>query len=176
MGGMNPFNRYGTRTPCLLASPLLNPGSVVRPDNNEQYPFDHCSIIRTLLDLFVSPDEYLTERDRLAPSLAPYLLSKPRRDLGPKQLPYRMPGKDDPTMRGKRGQVRGGCHSVGKLMEFGDQGFEEQGHVDHSAVEQALGFVKLTTTNSRTGYPSHVSYRQPFKENGYADNLDVEYS
>lgn len=83
-GPNTPFARYGTRTPCLLASPLLEPGAVIRPDGD--YPFDHTSVIRTVFDLFVNPEEHLTNRDKLAPSFAPHLRSRARADLGPRQL------------------------------------------------------------------------------------------
>jgi len=69
----NPFKRFGTRVPNLLISPYIKPKSVIRPIGHDQgkapYPFDHTSIIRTVLDLFIGDkDEYLTERDRNAPT------------------------------------------------------------------------------------------------------------
>jgi len=172
--GMNPFERYGTRTPCLLASPLLNPGSVVRPDDDEDYPFDHCSVIRTLFDLFISPDVNLTERDKYAPSFAPYLLSKARADLGPKELPSRAPPADDPTKL-RPGGARGGCHSVGKLMEVADMRFEEQGHVDHSALDEAVRFFEHVSHGARTGFTHHLAYRRGLKtdEDDDTDEDDV---
>jgi len=123
----NPFERYGTRTPCLLASPLLDPGSVVRPDeklsataDGKLYPFDHTSVIRTVLDLFVGTEHHLTERDRQAPSFAPYLRQTARQDLGPADI--EMPSKVPPLHPSKAGEDRKKCHSVSLLANtIGDK-------------------------------------------------------
>merc|ERR1711959_762422 len=48
----NPFEIYGTRVPMIIASPFVEAGSVIRPDESSEYPFDHTSIIRTVFDLF----------------------------------------------------------------------------------------------------------------------------
>merc|ERR1711998_94812 len=126
----NPFNRYGTRTPCLLATPLLQKGSVVRPQGSEDsYPFDHCSVIRTVLDLFVGPDAYLTDRDYFAPSFAPCLLTQARPNLGFQELACEAPppGEDHdceeppPGVGKRKDNKRWGCHSVKHLMEMSSQ-------------------------------------------------------
>jgi len=81
----NPFKMYGTRVPCLIASPFVEKGAVVRPvgaddsgipygeEQKEPLPFDHTSIMRTLFDLFVGTECHLAQRDKVAPSLAPAL-------------------------------------------------------------------------------------------------------
>jgi len=122
----NPFRRYGTRVPLVMATPMLEPRSVVRPSKEiSRYPFDHCSIIRTVFDLFIGPDEHLTNRDKLAPSLLPYLLPGPRSGgLGPKQVTIDRPMPEPAAkvlMRTTGCKFRGGCHSVMHLVESSAQ-------------------------------------------------------
>ena len=78
------FNRYGPRVPAILVSPYIRPGCIVRPagfsylqgkdtsTTNGKTPFDHTSVIRTIVECFhISNGEaYLTNRDKQAPSLA----------------------------------------------------------------------------------------------------------
>jgi phospholipase C len=98
----DPFSRYGTRTLCLLVSPFLDAGAVVRPDEKySEYPFDHTSVIRTVFDLFVSPDCHLQDRDKIAPSLCPYLRESARTDLGPKTIKVPEVQKAEATEIGK---------------------------------------------------------------------------
>jgi len=115
----NPFTRYGTRVPLLMASPLIEAGSVVRPSEEfSEYPFDHTSIIRTVFDLFVDPSCSLTNRDKLAPSFAPYLLQQPRASgLGPEkvQLDRPVPPWVDHQELRPNNPARGGCHSLHHL-------------------------------------------------------------
>lgn len=42
------FDRFGVRVPCLLASPWIAPGTVVR--SNTGVPFDHTSVLASILD------------------------------------------------------------------------------------------------------------------------------
>mmetsp|Transcript_94791 Transcript_94791/g.245351 ORF Transcript_94791/g.245351 Transcript_94791/m.245351 type:complete len:657 (+) Transcript_94791:1-1971(+) len=118
----NPFKRYGTRVPLLMASPFLEARSVVRPSKeHSKYPFDHCSIIRTVFDLFVGPDCHLTNRDKLAPSLLPSFLHVPRSsDLGPERVTIDRPMPEPAhkvILRTTSAVCRGGCHSVMHLVE-----------------------------------------------------------
>jgi len=116
----NPFKRYGTRVPLIVASPLIEEGAVLRPPENSEYPFDHASILRTVFDLFVHTDCSLTNRDKQAPSLAPLLNQKPRKKggLGPKTLKLvRDPPKmEDPKCGRPNKSERGGCHSLQHLI------------------------------------------------------------
>jgi len=78
------FNRYGPRVPAILVSPYIPAGSIVRPDGfsyvqgkgtsttNGIKPFDHTSVIRTIVECFniSNGNAHLTERDKNAPSLA----------------------------------------------------------------------------------------------------------
>jgi len=135
----NPFTRYGTRTPCLLASPLLDPGSVVRPDSKfSKYPFDHTSVIRTVIDLFVGTEYHLHHRDKVAPSLAPYLRQEARKDLGPisvktpREPPELHPSKNSKTSGRKQ------CHSVGLLRDtMNDKNGSTHAH--HNSLKQVPG-------------------------------------
>jgi len=78
------FNRYGPRVPAILVSPYIPAGSIVRPagfsyvqgngtsTTNGVTPFDHTSVIRTIVECFniSSGAANLTQRDANAPSLA----------------------------------------------------------------------------------------------------------
>ena len=79
-----PFSRYGPRVPAILVSPYVPAGSVIRPakfsyiqgsgtsTTNGATPFDHTSVIRTIVEAFNISNgaAYLTARDANAPSLA----------------------------------------------------------------------------------------------------------
>lgn len=74
------FNRFGVRVPTVIVSPLIEAGTVARPDG--WTPFDHTSVIKTAQIAFdlehLGP---LTERDKAAPDLSGLLaLKKPRTD------------------------------------------------------------------------------------------------
>jgi len=66
------FDRYGIRTPAVVVSPWVKPGSV------SHAPFDHASVPRTVFDVFGIPGS-LTERDRRATSVRSALLAAPHR-------------------------------------------------------------------------------------------------
>jgi len=80
------FNRYGPRVPAILVSPYIAAGTVLRPEGfaynavsggitrtNNATPFDHTSIIKTVVEVFNievnGKPANLTERDLNAPSL-----------------------------------------------------------------------------------------------------------
>ena len=84
------FDRYGPRVPAILVSPYIAAGTVLRPEGfaynavasgisttNGVTPFDHTSIIKTVIECFNiqtnGNPENLTERDLNAPSLLPAL-------------------------------------------------------------------------------------------------------
>lgn len=78
------FNRYGPRVPAILVSPYIPAGSIVRPSGfsyvqgngtsttNGVTPFDHTSVIRTIVACFniSNGTANLTKRDLNAPGLA----------------------------------------------------------------------------------------------------------
>jgi phospholipase C len=79
------FNRYGARVPAVIISPLIPPGSVIRPEAPDGPPFDHTSVIKTVQELFdLGPP--LTERVAAAPSLLPALASGAPLNMGPEQI------------------------------------------------------------------------------------------
>merc|ERR1719387_1233611 len=101
----------------IIASPFVEAGSVIRPDESSEYPFDHTSIIRTVFDLFCGTDEHLARRDKIAPSLAPCLgRTDPRPDLGPKKM--HMPRKPPPFVPPPEQKVGRDCHSVAHLQRI----------------------------------------------------------
>lgn len=76
------FNRYGPRVPAILVSPYIAPRTVLRPEGfaynavsggitttNGITPFDHTSIVKTVIEVFNVEPANLTERDLNAPSL-----------------------------------------------------------------------------------------------------------
>jgi phospholipase C len=66
------FNYYGPRVPTIIVSPFVSSGSQITPPS--AFPFDHCSIIRTVWDCFsLGGNGSLTYRDAMAPSLYPQL-------------------------------------------------------------------------------------------------------
>eukprot|EP00928_Gymnodinium_smaydae_P006008 TRINITY_DN12091_c0_g1_i2.p1 TRINITY_DN12091_c0_g1~~TRINITY_DN12091_c0_g1_i2.p1 ORF type:complete len:648 (+),score=141.05 TRINITY_DN12091_c0_g1_i2:55-1998(+) len=170
----DPFRRYGTRVPCVLASPLLKPGSVVRPNRKfSEYPFDHTSILRTVFDLFVGPDCYLHRRDRVAPSFAPELLQSAREDPGPRMLQRREHQRSNErrltkkltgcveeagrklTESGRKitSTVRGGCHSVVQLLDFGMDENSFPNRAAHEAYRSMLGSLGK---DASVGAESHI--------------------
>lgn len=159
---MNPFCRYGTRVPLVMASPLLKPGSVIRPSADQDYPFDHCSIIRTVLDLFVGPDASLTDRDYLAPSLATQLLPKARPNLGPKFLYQQGPiPKDDPTLL--RAKNHTSCHDSQLLFDMANTYYEEENFGESSSTEMLLSEGRWLLGGLKSGLPNHLEYHRAYK-------------
>jgi phospholipase C len=75
------FDRFGPRVPTIFVSPYMPAGSNIRPPGfsyiqndgtsttNGVTPFDHTSIIRTIIDCFHLQPESLTRRDAAAPGL-----------------------------------------------------------------------------------------------------------
>jgi len=61
------FDRYGVRTPAVIVSPLIQPGTILRAASGTQ-PYDHTSIISTLRQRF-NVQSSLTQRDKQAPTL-----------------------------------------------------------------------------------------------------------
>jgi phospholipase C len=103
-----PFNRFGPRVPAILVSPYIAAKSVIRPagfsyvqgsgtsTTNGVIPFDHTSVIRTLVECFNlnGGNAYLTARDKNAPSMAAALtLGSSNMNNGPAsvQLPTAEP-------------------------------------------------------------------------------------
>ena len=104
------FDRYGPRVPAILVSPYIAAGTVLRPEGfaynavdsgitttNGVTPFDHTSIIRTVIECFnIQRDgkpANLTERDLNAPSLlsALTLTSENMNSPGPVAVPTSPP-------------------------------------------------------------------------------------
>lgn len=96
------FDRYGSRVPAILVSPYIPAGSIVRPaelsyvrgtgtsTTNGVTPFDHTSVIRTIVECFniSNGTAYLTARDQNAPSLADALtLNTNNMNNGPQNVP-----------------------------------------------------------------------------------------
>lgn len=72
------FNRFGVRVPAVVISPLIEQGTIARPDG--YVPFDHTSVIKTVQNCF-DLNGSLTARDAAAPDLSGLLtLDSPRRD------------------------------------------------------------------------------------------------
>ncbi len=96
------FERYGVRVPAVFVSPYIRPGTVLRasqstdlPHNGPPYPFDHTSVIATLMRGFglIANAPPLSNRDAAAPSLEEVLnLDTPDNDgpLTVSALPYPM--------------------------------------------------------------------------------------
>lgn len=75
------FDRLGARVPTIVVSPYVERGTVFRSDTDT--PFDHASVIRTVLDAIGRPDlvEPFGQRAGHAPSFAAALaLDQPRAD------------------------------------------------------------------------------------------------
>ena len=96
------FNRYGPRVPAIFVSPYIPAGSIVRPagfsyvqgdgtsTTNGVTPFDHTSVIRTIVECFNIENgaAKLTARDQNAPSLADALtLDSSNMNNGPQSVP-----------------------------------------------------------------------------------------
>jgi phospholipase C len=88
------FNYYGCRVPAIIVSPLIAPGSTIRPTMSSSpyppagsFPFDHTSVIRTVWDCFGLSSllslPSLTQRDLNAPSLMPFLTASNSTGLCP---------------------------------------------------------------------------------------------
>jgi len=67
------YSRYGVRVPCLLINPYVNraDGVAFRPPSSGN-PFDHTTIIQTVIQQFLPADQWtsLTPRDASAPVLS----------------------------------------------------------------------------------------------------------
>lgn len=99
------FDRFGPRVPALLISPYIAAGTVLRPEGfafnpvssgitttNGVTPFDHTSVIKTVIECFNiqtnGKQANLTQRDLNAPSLLPALtLSSNLNSPGPVAVP-----------------------------------------------------------------------------------------
>ena len=96
-----PFDRYGPRVPAILVSPYIAAGTVLRPQGfaynavangitttNGVTPFDHTSIIKTVIECF-NLQTNLTERDLNAPGIlsALTLTSQNMNSPGPISVP-----------------------------------------------------------------------------------------
>jgi phospholipase C len=96
------FNRYGPRVPAILVSPYIAAGTVLRPEGfaynavsggitttNGTTPFDHTSVIKTVIEVFNTEQTNITERDLNAPSLlsALTLTSSNMNSPGPVAVP-----------------------------------------------------------------------------------------
>lgn len=84
------FNRFGVRVPTIVISPLIEPGTIARPDG--WTPFDHTSVIKTVQVCFgLEHQGPLTARDAAAPDLSGLLaLDTPRTD-NPEVTPLAYP-------------------------------------------------------------------------------------
>lgn len=72
------FNRFGVRVPAVVISPLIQQGTIARPDG--YVPFDHTSVIKTVQNCLGLKGS-LTARDAAAPDLGCLLtLDEPRSD------------------------------------------------------------------------------------------------
>jgi phospholipase C len=96
------FDRYGPRVPAILVSPYIAAGTVLRPEGfaynavsggitttNGTTPFDHTSIIKTVIEVFNLEPANITARDLNAPSLlsALTLTSSNMNSPGPVAVP-----------------------------------------------------------------------------------------
>jgi phospholipase C len=77
------FNRYGVRVPTLLVSPWIPAGTVFRAPTGSTHPFDHTSLIATILKWKgVDPKQAaLGERVASAPTFEDALGGEPRSDI-----------------------------------------------------------------------------------------------
>jgi phospholipase C len=80
------FDRYGVRVPAVIASPYIQPGTILRPRDNfpedGATPFDHASVINMLRHRFELGDP-LTARVAAAPTLEHVLNLDAPENLGP---------------------------------------------------------------------------------------------
>jgi phospholipase C len=83
------FDRYGVRVPAVIASPYIQPGTILRPSDNYPEdgarPFDHASVINTLRHRFELGDP-LTPRVEAAPTLERALSLDAPENLGPETI------------------------------------------------------------------------------------------
>jgi phospholipase C len=83
------FDRYGVRVPVVIASPYIQPGTILRPSDNYPEdgatPFDHASVINTLRHRFELGDP-LTARVEAAPTLERVLKLDAPENLGPETI------------------------------------------------------------------------------------------
>lgn len=86
------FDRYGVRVPAVIVSPYIRPGTILRnvpdgifPNDRQEYPFDHTSIIATIRKCF-SLGGSLTNRDAVAPDLGGVLNLDSPDNNGPKDV------------------------------------------------------------------------------------------
>ncbi|MGH7839360.1 MAG: alkaline phosphatase family protein, partial [Candidatus Binataceae bacterium] len=91
-GNPNPiftFDRYGVRVPAVIASPYIQPGTILRPSDNYPEdgatPFDHASVINTLRHRF-ELGAPLTARVEAAPTLERVLNRDTPENLGPETI------------------------------------------------------------------------------------------
>jgi phospholipase C len=79
------FNRLGVRVPTIFVSPWVQKHTVIR--SSTDVPFDHTSLLSTLLDWFglgdlnSGPSPVLGKRTAAAPSFAPVISSTKRTDI-----------------------------------------------------------------------------------------------
>ncbi len=77
------FNRYGVRVPTILASPWIPAGTVFRAPADSKYPYDHTSLIASILRWQgVDPASAgLGKRVAVAPTFESVLSDKQRSDI-----------------------------------------------------------------------------------------------
>lgn len=158
----NPFERYGTRVGCVVASPFIPKGTVIRPKDPESPPFDHTSIIKTVQELFVvnsanSKGIYkpLTLRDKHAPSLVPHL-SPNGTNMGPKELrALAYPKSAEFIARvikeQKDAHARAKCHSALKLYSLFHTLYGLQGRASWFSMPETYEKVSSAASTSVNG-------------------------
>ncbi len=88
------FDRFGVRVPALLISPYIAAGTIHQAPESSKYPFDHTTIIKSVKECFDLDFDFLTERDRHAPSLAG-ILSDSIVNPGPERIEVPTPQVGD---------------------------------------------------------------------------------
>lgn len=100
------FDRFGVRVPLILISPYINQGTVFR--SNKSIPFDHCSVIATILQHFQIPKHkwQLGSRVANAPTFD-FVLNRivPRSDTVNFPEPNIPPGRDEDMVAGDLAQM-----------------------------------------------------------------------
>jgi phospholipase C len=91
------FDRYGVRVPTIMASPWIPRGTVFRAPATSPHPFDHCSMIATLLKWQgVDPAAAgLGQRVAVAPTFESVLADTRRDDVPPLVIPASYAGQND---------------------------------------------------------------------------------
>jgi phospholipase C len=149
------FNRFGARVPVVIISPLIPPGSIIRPPDDT--PFDHTSIIKTVQELFdLGPP--LTPRVAAAPSLLPALTPDMPLNLGPERIAFvPTPPSPDAVARlrktdradGLRYSMSGAAATVlgtiARICAHGRHGVRRAGHY--------VGFARRRRRRFRNGSP-----------------------